>query len=100
MKSSFSLDFIDLKCNPFNDIYVQTFVTEIKKIGKNKNEESTYVNINNNFINLLDKEIKKFEEKHQKPKVINSFNTNDKISFDYKKIIIQFITEKYLIKVI
>ncbi len=58
MKSSFSLDFIDLKCNPFNDIYVQTFVTENKKIGKNKNEESTYVNINNNFINLLDKEIK------------------------------------------
>ena len=100
MKSSFSLDFIDLKCNPFNDIYVQTFVTENKKIGKNKNEESTYVNINNNFINLLDKEIKKFEEKHQKQKVINSFNTNDKISFDYKKIIIQFITEKYLIKVI
>ncbi len=83
MKPSFPISSNFNKSKVINSDIFQTFITENQHISKDKNEDSNYVNINNNFINLLDKEIKKYEENNQKPKVKKSFNTNNKNAFNH-----------------
>ena len=83
MKPSFPISSNFNKSKVINSDIFHTFITENQHISKDNSEDSNYININNNFINLLDKEIKKFEENNQKPKVKKSFNTNNKNAFNY-----------------
>ena len=72
--------------NHLNLDILKTFITESTKFPKLKNEKdaSKYVNINNNFVNLLEKEIKKYEEIPKKPKLLkSSINTNNINSYNY-----------------
>ncbi len=72
--------------NHLNLDILKTFITENTKFPKLKNEKdaSKYVNINNNFVNLLEKEIKKYEEIPKKPKLLkSSINTNNINSYNY-----------------
>ena len=72
--------------NRLNLDILKTFITESTKLPKLKNEkdDSKYVNINNNFVNLLEKEIKKYEEIPKKSKLLkSSINTNNINSYNY-----------------
>ena len=72
--------------NHLNINILKTFITESTKLPKLKNEKeiSKFVNINNNFVNLLEKEIKKYEELPKKAKLLkNSNNSNNTNSYNY-----------------
>jgi hypothetical protein len=70
----------------FNINSLKTFITSNPKLPYIKNEktDSNNINLNNNFVKLLDKEIKKFEDTTHKSKIIqNSFNPNNRDSYNY-----------------